>query len=854
VFLLLASLLARRQVLGEAPASGATGGTEQRQPNRSRATTVQAHSGSSNNPRQLAAPKPHPRSGFIRFLSPENLESHEVICRVQDESGAPVPGARVRAVCLPSNENPSTSESLTDASALVRFADVEASSCILTAEAEGYARVYQGEHHLTFPRIEGDVYTITLHPPQVFAAKVLDAATSTPIEGARVAVTNQWENEKTALFGGDNSSDDILTATTTADGTFQLEGLRPGFLNLEVRHPGYAMVMPAKLPVDTTTGVIALDHGGTLRGTVLGNDAPLAGVGIRLGGLRCNRRIVDDALTTTAEDGTFEIRNISMVCGYETRGTVKSFSIAGTSLPFPKYEFLLSPDKLEREFVLHPSDYDRATTAGEKRVLRLDGVSFIDVFLDTRTTGTAVLTGTLELLNPQDAQHRKVQLISTSGGMFGTQPDEHGRFVFEKLSAGKYTLSCRSERIEIGADSYIPHLHLELAEGEQRAVVLRQPYGAIEGTVTGAKAGIKYRLGVQPHDKTAREANQNLQQISGCELGPGGTFLFTGLHPGRYRVQVSGESPKKSQDNKSMFVGGSSVLAEAEVSCDGRTTATVQLAAAGRVVTGKVVDADTGDPIPNIYVNATSTSAQQTDISDEKGQFRIEPVSEGPLRLVINQYRWLPMNLNSYGIKIIDKNVSGIELDLGEVELKKSRGGILVRTSPRPEEMQSIRARIWKAGEDPSDPSIFVDLLGATKLAADTHLIRPLLPGTYNLDLEWTREREKPQCRVVLRDVVVGTDAITEVQMPEAPGEKVSLNVESDSALSELEGGVLWLSGPDDTIRPISSAGPNMLETHLCPGNYTVGVTLLNGHRQSTQFTVHPAGANQQVKFSITGQ
>src|SRR5262249_7164291 len=88
----------------------------------------------------------------------------------------------------------------------------------------------------------------------------------------------------------------------------------------------------------------------------------------------------------------------------------------------------------------------------------------------------------------------------------------------------------------------------------------------------------------------------------------------------------------------------------------------------GYVVTGRVVDADSGDPVPGVMVTYTGGSGPKTGrpVTNALGEFRFENMAPDSYRAFIvnvnQQGRGAPTSGEDIKFEVVDSDVSGLEI------------------------------------------------------------------------------------------------------------------------------------------------------------------------------------------------
>jgi protocatechuate 3,4-dioxygenase beta subunit len=198
--------------------------------------------------------------------------------------------------------------------------------------------------------------------------------------------------------------------------------------------------------------------------------------------------------------------------------------------------------------------------------------------------------------------------------------DGEGRFAFERLPAGRYTLV-------VEATGLLPATPPPVdVPGTETLVRLAETGRALSGHVVAAGvpvAGARVRLGgegVVPARATSTDAT--------------GAFVFHGLGAGRYTLRAS-SGPLVSPSVEGLADGLPDAGAGGP---DAGAAASLRLELGlGVVVTGNVAD-DRGLPMPAVEVSA-SLAAQESDVLPElaatgaDGRFSLGPLAPGTVRL-----------------------------------------------------------------------------------------------------------------------------------------------------------------------------------------------------------------------------
>jgi RNA polymerase sigma factor (sigma-70 family) len=287
---------------------------------------------------------------------------------------------------------------------------------------------------------------------------------------------------------------------------------------------------------------------------------------------------------------------------------------------------------------------------------------------------------------PQEAASPSPMGIDTFGGSGDTEPSGH--FLVKELPAGQYRLSVQERRNRVfytgmGLDD--PENIVQVAEGQAvKGVTLH--YGqqgslSIAGHVVApdGKSVVMAALALAENQKVAT-------------AGLNGAFEFTGLSEGNFTLfaVAPGSSPVRVEH---VAAGTRGLEVKLEPTA---------------VLTGTVVDAATGSPIPNfnvaynctldvsLDVNASALSGKRT-VSDENGRFPIEGLATLPLRASITADECVPW------VNTFDHLEGGQENDIA-VQLQR---GARIEGTVRNENGEPVvsAAILYEKHEEPGNPA-----------------------------------------------------------------------------------------------------------------------------------------------------
>jgi protocatechuate 3,4-dioxygenase beta subunit len=181
--------------------------------------------------------------------------------------------------------------------------EVGAGTFILQASVPGFA-VGQSEALTVAAGERREGVTIDLEPGGTIEGVVFLAGSGLPVEGARVQAVEANRKENWWNPGREAS------ALSGQDGSFVLEGVTPGTVEVRAEHPEYAAGSAPGIAVRSrgkTQVRIELRAGGTVRGLVERGGKPMAGTQVYL---QYRSGAGPQKSAVTAADGTFEIKGL----------------------------------------------------------------------------------------------------------------------------------------------------------------------------------------------------------------------------------------------------------------------------------------------------------------------------------------------------------------------------------------------------------------------------------------------------------------------------------------------------------------------------------------------------------------
>ncbi|MCI0651951.1 MAG: carboxypeptidase regulatory-like domain-containing protein, partial [Planctomycetes bacterium] len=356
--------------------------------------------------------------------------------RVVDDMGQPLAGVQVQArhgfrFGDRQPRKPATSSD-SDANGAFTIEILGADEVTLRAECAGYSTA-TAEHVVT----GSDGVLLVLSRLATITGRVTtaDGAPSTGFKIMAEPAGEEGEAESFAAMiegladGGGDGGEWIAGA---ADGTFRIEGVSPGKVVVRARVPGFApgVSEPVTVTAGATLGGVIVHalRGATVRGVVTAKGiGAIPGATARLVPVSGdpNEELMAQFMPAmfqgngesaqSAEDGSFELARLS----------------AGT------YRLLVTHEGYA------PAEPITITLANDE--------SFVAPSIELSTGGKIEgIAYTESKENPRSGAI--VQLMGTKGGMKMGTTDKEGRFAFEGLAPGEYTITL----VEMGSDMSVP--------------------------------------------------------------------------------------------------------------------------------------------------------------------------------------------------------------------------------------------------------------------------------------------------------------------------------------------------------------------------------------------------------------
>ena len=504
--------------------------------------------------------------------------------RVVDTDGGPVAGAEVKLRWLEDNERllfrdrlDATEPTATDERGDFSFPAVSAGEYeVLLSHAE-YVR--HGSPRAEVPGGEGDidlgVFTL------VAGAKIHGLVTNPegePVAGATIRARNYRSMDR----------DQERTATSDADGVFQLSGLPHELIELRVRADGYTtLVLRGARPGTEEPILIELKTGALLTGRVV--DAagrPVAGAPVLLEpDEQTLMRGVDwrDLFRHTDGDGRFRFEHIGP----------GSWSLEATQgQATAKVDGIELQPGTQREVDLHLQTQDQLTVIVSTQLSE----PVADARIRVKPEGALYATG----YGTTDGSGR-AQIGVSPGAALVTV--EHSLY--------------QDESTQLVLEPGNNELALQVRAGGTIRGTVRSADGAPLGLAT-VKARAEDALRLIPAAR--RYVSPPTETISGRN----GQFELTGLEPGRYFLAASAPGFAENGPDQPIEIDGQSV--------DGVDI----VLEPGGSITGIVTGLDSTD-LARVEISATRNAEWHVTAPDPEGNFAFEDLAPGEWKIVASQ-------------------------------------------------------------------------------------------------------------------------------------------------------------------------------------------------------------------------
>ena len=581
---------------------------------------------------------------------------------------------------------------------------------------------------------------------------------------------------------------------TSDDGTFVLEGIKPGSTQVVVDAPGYSTARVPNIEVEdgkTAPEVeVDVETGAKLTGHVTGPDgSPVSGVSVTLdpiaGGGRVMRFDSNNSTTATDPNGDY---------------TLDSLEPGNSTFTFSRSGFI-----------------------AQQKSVTLAGSTRLDVTLSSgiNATGTVVSDGGTPI---SGAMVRAASASEMDGGRQGGT-DANGAFTIEGLTPGHYTFTATKA-------GYAPGVLRDVDIASSGPVHVTLVSG---GVITGHINGL-----------TAQELEQ--ATVSATVSGTGGGGFGGGLQGGgnlsapadsggNYRIEgAPSGTVRLTARTGGAFGAPSKSAAPVTVQLDAGGTAQADIVfKTDTVISGRIMR--NGTPMANVQVTfspraATSQTSASTS-TDTNGHYEVSSLDDGTYAVVVMDMSRLSLFSTQHDVHGSDT----FDITLTTVTL---HGRVIDSTDSHPLSGATVDLRQAGGQTVGLGSSASTDANGGFTL-------ENLTAGTYQLIAD------KEGYGHDARQLTIGNSAPDDVQFQLSASDGITIQAVDARDNTPLTVNVVRVVDSQGNVLPSQSGlfGNNeTVKLALSPGVYTVTVMARNYASQTISMT---SPSNQTVRFSPGG-
>jgi len=581
---------------------------------------------------------------------------------------------------------------------------------------------------------------------------------------------------------------------TSDDGTFALEGIKPGSTQVVVNAPGYATARVPNIEVEdgkTAPEVeVDVETGAKLTGHVTGPDgSPVSGVSVALdpiaGGGRVMRFDSNNSTTATDPNGDY---------------TLDSLEPGNSTFTFSRSGFI-----------------------AQQKSVTLAGSTRLDVTLSSgiNATGTVVSDGGTPI---SGAMVRAVSASEMDGGrQAGT--DANGAFTIEGLTPGHYTFTATKA-------GYAPGVlrDVDIASSGPVHVTLLSG-GVITGHINGLTA--------QELEQTTVSASVSGAGGGGFGGGPqgGGNLSAPADSGGNYRIEgAPSGTVRLTARTGGAFGGPSKSAAPVTVQLDAGGTAQADIVfKTDTVISGRILR--NGVAMANVQVifsprAATSQTSASTS-TDANGHYELSSLDDGTYAVQVLDMSRLSLFSTQHDVHGSDT----FDITITTVTL---HGRVIDATDSHPLNGATVDLR----------PAAGQPVGGGSSASTDANggfTLENIAAGTYQLTAD------KAGYGHDARQLTIGTSAPDDVQFQLSASDGITIQAVDARDNTPLTVNVVRVVDSQGNVLPSQSGLFSSNETvklALSPGVYTVTVMARNYASQTISMT---SPSNQTVRFSPGG-
>ena len=558
---------------------------------------------------------------------------------VTDSSGAPVPGARVSA----SDVADLRKETVTEENGYYVLPGVVTGrrSVSVTVSAKGYARARRDVKVKKEEELKED---FQLEPTCRLGGLVLNT-NQDPVANARVMIKRR---------GGNNAGVEqtVGTGITDRQGRFQVEDVEGGeSIWLVVKKSEYLDGRSEEFSIGA------------------GEEFDAEPVELRLGGALAGRVMTSGGQPVTGCMVTIQYEG-------DTELTIAGNPSSGTNA---RGEFRIQGLENATVDLVVKAPRHLETVVKRIEIREGDVHAGIEITLEEGNT----VAGRVVTVDGEGIRGAKVIARDYSEGVkeMSAKTDANGRFRLENI------LSESTVEIEVVDNSYGGFVDEEVKVGTEDLEIVLKELGKLVGTVEiGGDSELK-SFSVHPQLTGDRSDPRKELKSKTFSFGEDGTFEYTGVTAGEYVVHVGAPSFAAATIENVVVKEGESV-----------DLGSILLEVGG-MITGQIIDPDTGDPISQARVQVVQGTSRflkgvgneggkgkATQITDTEGYFSFTNLRGGELSLRVTK--------NGYSSRVVE----GVNPDVGasskELKIELSHGaqisGVVVGKAGSPERRMPV--------------------------------------------------------------------------------------------------------------------------------------------------------------------
>jgi protocatechuate 3,4-dioxygenase beta subunit len=461
--------------------------------------------------------------------------------------------------------------------------------------------------------------------------RVVDKTTRKPVTTFEASIAPQRGGGMMMIAGGRGQR-----TFTSDDGSFVLENVPPGTIQMIVSSTGYAAARIPNLTVESGKTLadleVALDTGVRLYGKVTGPDGPIAGTTVRIeqrGGP--GQRMFGETATFTDASGEYSLES-------------------------------LEPG--EKTFVFSHESYP-----GQTRTVNLSGR---ETRLDVELTAGQRVTGVVVTESGAPVADATVRASSAADTSFGraAQTDGNGTFTFEGLTPANYSFTAQKSGYATATVR-----DFDIRGGASPRIVL-----ASGGIITGRVLGLK-----ESDRANARVMASGAGAFAESPVDANGNFRIEGAPIGTVRVWAS------TRGNFAM--GKDSAWKSVEVSAGAPAQVDIEFNS-DTVIRGRITRG--GSPVAGAVIRFEPRSAtaqtRSGATSDSSGNYEVTGLDDGTYMVAI-----IDMERGSNTTTYEVRGSSTYDIDLKSATL---RGRVVDATTRQPIDAAEIQVRPATTGQE----------------------------------------------------------------------------------------------------------------------------------------------------------